>query len=409
MPSVNRLSATQPLTVLCVASYEKGQEFMRECKRQGCRVILLTSHSLENADWPRDSLDDIFYIPDVDKEWNMTNALHGVSYLARNRVIDRIVPLDDFDVEKAALFREHLRIPGMGDTTARYFRDKLAMRMQASDHKIPVPPFVGIIHYERIRQYLAENPPPYVLKPRSQAGAIGIKKLHSESEVWDAIHALGDRQSYYLLESFVPGAVYHVDTIVRERKVLFSIVSKYGDPPMQISHEGKVFTTRNIPRGAEDEKALIALNKDVLKAFGLVRGVSHSEYIKGEDGTLYFLETSARVAGAHIAEMIEAASGLNLWAEWAKIETQRDPTEYTVKPTRKEYAALFVSLAKQEWADYTHYTDPEIFWTMKKQNHAGIILRSPSYDRITDLIGEYTPRFYQDFFTSLPPTEKATQ
>ena len=58
------MSEQRPLTVLCVTSYEKGQEFMRECKRQGCRVFLITVQSLEQANWPRESLDDIYFMPD---------------------------------------------------------------------------------------------------------------------------------------------------------------------------------------------------------------------------------------------------------------------------------------------------------------------------------------------------------
>jgi len=32
----------RPLTILCVSSYEKGQEFIRTCKAIDCRVLLLT-------------------------------------------------------------------------------------------------------------------------------------------------------------------------------------------------------------------------------------------------------------------------------------------------------------------------------------------------------------------------------
>jgi biotin carboxylase len=170
------MSSGSQLTILCVASYEKGAEFMRECKRQGCRVILLTSKSLQNADWPRESLDQIFFIPDVNKEWNIRDVIYGVSYLARTEKIDRIVALDDFDVEKAAALREHLRCPGMGDTTARYFRDKLAMRTKAAEAGILVPDFVHVLNYDLIRDFFDRVKPPYVLKPRLQAGAIGIKK-----------------------------------------------------------------------------------------------------------------------------------------------------------------------------------------------------------------------------------------
>src|SRR5215471_20096485 len=109
-----------PLTLLCIAGYEKGHEFLRECKRQGCRAILLTSLSLkEKARWPVESIEEIFYMPDPDHVWNRDDVLKGVSHLARTRVLDRVVPLDDFDLEMAATIREHLRIPGMGETTTR--------------------------------------------------------------------------------------------------------------------------------------------------------------------------------------------------------------------------------------------------------------------------------------------------
>ena len=42
------------MNVLCLASYEKGHEFLRECKRQNCTVVLVTSLSLQDkAQWPR--------------------------------------------------------------------------------------------------------------------------------------------------------------------------------------------------------------------------------------------------------------------------------------------------------------------------------------------------------------------
>lgn len=145
---------SQNLTVLCISSYEKGFEFLRQCKREGCRVLLLTSQSLRDVDWPRDSIDEIFYMPDINKEWNLEHMVNAVSFLARTEQIDRIVALDDFDVEKAARLREHLRVGGMGDTTARYFRDKLAMRVLAKELGIPVPEFVHILNYKKIEEFL---------------------------------------------------------------------------------------------------------------------------------------------------------------------------------------------------------------------------------------------------------------
>jgi hypothetical protein len=57
------MSALPQRTILCVTSYEKGQAFMREAKRQGSTVYLLTVEKLRDADWPRDQIDEIFTCP----------------------------------------------------------------------------------------------------------------------------------------------------------------------------------------------------------------------------------------------------------------------------------------------------------------------------------------------------------
>src|SRR5579871_455397 len=266
----------RPLTFLCITTYEKGQEFMRECKRRGCRVILLTAEKLRNADWPRDVLDDTYYLPD---EIPLEDIVKAVTHLARNQKLDRIVALDEFDMETAATLREHLRIPGMGLTTMRYFRDKLAMRMRALDRGVRVPDFVPVVNHEDIRYYMEHVGGPWVLKPRQEASAIGIKKIHAPEELWPVLEQLGDQQSSYVLERFVPGEVYHVDSVVSENEVLFSNVSKYGKPPMNVAHGG-VFTTFTVPRGGEEEAALEKINRELLAALGLLRGVSHAEFIR---------------------------------------------------------------------------------------------------------------------------------
>src|SRR6266699_3378964 len=188
------MTDVSPKTVLCLSSYEKGQEFLRECKRQGWHVILLTAPELEHADWPRESIDEIFYMPDLSK---VDDVIRGVSFLARTRVLNCIVALDDYDVWTAAALREHLRIPGMGDTTVRYFRDKLAMRLKTQGHDIPVPDFVHVLNYDKIRAYMERVPPPWVLKPRFEAYTIGITKINAPDEFWSRVETLGDRQSRF--------------------------------------------------------------------------------------------------------------------------------------------------------------------------------------------------------------------
>jgi hypothetical protein len=396
------------MTILCLASYEKGHEFLREAKRQGCAVLLLTSESLQGkADWPSDSIDEIFYMPDQNHEWNRSDTVKAVSYLARTRVIDRIVALDDFDVELAASLREHLRIPGMGETTVRHFRDKLSMRMKAREAGINVPDFVHVLNYDALRRFMEKTPAPWVLKPRSLAGAIGIKKIHRAEELWPAIESLGDMQSHYLLEQFVPGDIFHVDCIFAEKQVVFAIASGYGRPPMEVSHGGGIFTTRILERESDDAMNLLAENRRVMSALGMVRGVSHTEFIKARsDGRIYFLETSARVGGAHIVELVEAATGLNLWAEWAKVEVAGAAGGYQPPPVNRDYAALLISLARQEHPDTSAYNDPEVVWRLVQDHHAGLIVKSPSAKRVRELLSAYEALFTEDFYAYQPPRDK---
>ncbi len=393
-------------TILCISSYEKGFDFLTQAKEEGSRVLLLTSQSLHDVQWPKESIDEIFYMPDVNKEWNIDHMINAVSFIARKEQIDRIVALDDFDVEKASRLREHLRVPGMGDTTARYFRDKLAMRMKAEEEGIGVPPFVHILNYDKIKSYLTNVEPPYVLKPRMQAGAIGIKKINNEEELWKNLEILGDRQSYFLLEKFIPGNIYHVDSIIVNREVLFSVASQYGLPPLEVAHEGRVFSSRTMKRGTKDERKLISMNDHLLKSLGLVKGVSHSEFIKGNDCKFYFLETSARVGGANLADLVYYSTGVNLWREWAKLELNE---KYKIPKAKNDYAAILQSLAKQEWPDMNSFNNPEVVWRLKKKFHAGLIIASPKYDRIDELIKNYTERFYNEFFTSAPVPDKPTE
>jgi len=396
------------MTILCISSYEKGHEFLRECKRQGETVVLITAESIrEKAHWPMEAIDEIFYLPDNGQQWNPLHMRNAVSYLARTRAFDRIVALDDFDVELAAMLREHLRIPGMGETTVRYFRDKLAMRLRAAEMGLNVPDFIHVLNHPRLAEFIDRVPPPWVLKPRSMAGAIGIRKVHSKEEFWGIVESLGDEQSNYLLERFVPGDIFHVDTIMSEREVVFAIASGYGTPPLEVAHGGGIFTTRILERDSDTARRLLEENKRVLAALGLLRGVSHTEYIIGrEDGRVYFLETSARVGGAHIAELVEAASGINLWAEWAKVEIAGGKAPYTPPTPREDYAGLIVSLARQEHPDTSQFADPEIAWRMSKEHHVGLLVRSASAVRIRELLDDYAGRVARDYHASAPPQDR---
>ena len=412
---------------------------MRECKAAGCNVTLVTKEKMLDEDWPRDVLDEVFALPN---DAPVELFLDLVAHIAKTNKPDRIVALEEFDVVVAALAREHLCLPGMSSSTAKTFRDKYAMAVNARAAGLTVPEFVPAINNDEIADYLKRVPPPWVMKPRSDVSAIGIRKLENADDVWRSIEelnqreALRERASYHVLARFIPGEVFHVDSLVHEGRIVFAGVNKYGRPPLQVAHGGGAYISQTIPHDAPDRKKLLEINRRLIKAMQMETGATHAEFIKSDaDDDFYFLEIAARVGGAYIADVLEAASGINLWREWAKMEILSVPgansspsgrgqgegsrrksrlatgsgRQRSLKPRlkpRKEHAGIILSLARQEWPDTSAYDDPEVVYRAKKKHHAGLIVRSKSHERVTQLLNDYSERFQNDFIAVLPPLER---
>jgi hypothetical protein len=400
----------RPLNIICLATYFKGVDFIRECKAHGCHVVLITKEKMLGEDWPRDVLDGLIAVPN---DAGPALFIDLLAFLGRNRPIDRVIALEEFDVVTAALMREHLCLPGLSSSRAKIFRDKLSMAVHSREGGINVPDFVQLLNQEDVSEYMERVPGPWVIKPRSDVSAIGIKKVEQPEEVWSAIEEMNarenlrERASYYVLARFIPGEVFHVDSLVNDGKVVFAGANQYGRPPMQVAHQGGSYISRTVPRGSADEKALFQTNKKLIKALGLQRGATHAEFIKSDaDGKLYFLEIAARVGGAYIAEVLEAASGVNLWREWARLEIADGKGPAKLPPLRKEYAGIILSLAKQEQPDTSAYVDEEIIYRVKKRHHAGLIVRAPQFNRVTELLDGYAVRFADDFVAIEPPPER---
>ncbi len=133
----------------------------------------------------------------------------------------------------------------------------------------------------------------------------------------------------------------------------------------------------------------------------------HSVCLKAHaDGRIYFIEIASRGGGAHISDVVEAASGVNLWREGAKLEVGAGKAPYSLPATRQDYAGGIVSLARQEEPDTSAYNDPEIVYRVKKYHHAGFVVRSADPARVKELLENYTRRFVTDFLATQPVPDK---
>jgi len=396
--------------IICIASEFKGYEFIEEAQNSGWHVTLLTREDLKDNAWPWTSINEIRTLPRESRE---EEYLREIVNISGTHPVDHIVGVDEFDVLPSARAREYLQIfKGMSRSHALRFRDKLTMRMIASKSGVLCPDFVGAFNPSEINEYLERVPAPWIVKPRTEVSAFGIRKCDSADQVWNVLTELDSRNTWrdhpskYLIERFVEGDVYHVDSAVRGGKVIAAGVNKYGTTPFNVARGG-VFTSYTLDYDSEERDELLHLNKKLLKAFDHEKGVAHAEFLKStEDGKFYLVEVACRVGGAYIANVHEHANGFNLWREWGKLETETKNKPYKPAKLTKGYAGIALALAKEEKPDTSQYTDKEIVYRVDKPRHVGLIFQTDSKERLDELMSTYSERITEDFLAVAPVKER---
>ena len=149
------MNGTDGEIILCISASHPGDRLIEEFSDLGCRVVLLTVDEYQDSGWPSNAISELHSMPAGMTLQQITNT---VTYLARSRKFARIIALDNFNVQIAAALREHLRIPGMGVTTACYFSDRFAARLKAAQLGMAVPAFTSVANYDELRQFMQSVP-----------------------------------------------------------------------------------------------------------------------------------------------------------------------------------------------------------------------------------------------------------
>lgn len=317
--------------LLCMAVSHIGDRLLKELANLGCRVVLLTINEQQDAGWPTDAIRELHGMP---ANMTMQQITNTVTYLARSRKFARVIALDSFNVEIAATLREHLRIPGMGVTTARYFTDRLAARVKAAHMGIAVPVFTSVANYDDLRRFMQAVPAPWLLTPRSSSCNAERRKLAESEQVWRALDARGDDQSGFLLEQSIEGERIHVDSLTADGVVLFSAVSPYWAASSERNEFGELMPRASKIITPGDVERLRGTTTALLSSMRMARGVTHTEFLRSKaTGEFYFMETSASIDDRCVANLMQETHGLNLWQEWARLEVAAMRSQSYVLPS----------------------------------------------------------------------------
>ena len=107
--------------------------------------------------------------------------------------------------------------------------------------------------------------------------------------------------------------------------------------------------------------------------------------------------------------MIEAATGVNIWREWAKLENALlDGETYTVEETQKLFAGLIVSLAKEKHSDTTDLQNEDVEKFLPIDYHIGIVYKATTEEKIQERLDEAATIVTERILNILPPKDKPT-
>ena len=81
--------------IVCIASEQKGNEFLEEAQSAGWHVTLVTRTKLLDQPWMWTALNDVKTVED---DASQEDYVRAIANIAGSRKIDRIVGLDEFDV-----------------------------------------------------------------------------------------------------------------------------------------------------------------------------------------------------------------------------------------------------------------------------------------------------------------------
>lgn len=384
---------------ICLAQGCKGYRLIQEAARLGLQTVLISRH-VHRSDWQaRIQLDQAYFLESLHHDPDLFEVGAQIHWQGP---VSGILALDEKSVEAAARLREHLCLSGMNATQARRFRDKLTMRQHVG---VAQPAYSSLLSQHELESFCQRVSPPYYLKPRGEAGSMGIQRIEHPAHLWQAVAALGPSRSHYLVEQAVEGRVFHVDSLVYAGKVMFAQASVYGRSPYLISQHGGVFSSHALSPQSREAQALRSINARALAGLGLESGVVHSEFIQQSDPpySFVFLEAGARVAGANLDVLVQHTTGINLWREWLRLEVARcEHRPYRPPTPQRLSGGLLTCLARQPHPDLSAYQDQEVCWRLDHLHHAGMVLAGPNPRRIQQVMEEYEERMSRDFLAILP-------
>lgn len=309
--------------VIFVAPYfmDATERFISAATRvAGAQVGLVSCDPIEKLAAPiRDRLAGHYRIEGIQTEQIAEGVRALVSHLGS---VDKLLGMLEQIQVSLGEIRQHMNIDGMGVQAARNFRDKSQMKNALRDAGVPCARHKLVENVDAGIAWAREIGFPVIVKPPAGAGAKGIYRCETESNLRDCLQTLDARPGNPLLiEEFIQGREHSFDSICVNGKMVWSSISHYFPGPLEVVREPWIQWCVIIPRETEAERyqSIQQIAPLALSALGMQTGLSHMEWFLRDDQTIAVSEVGARPPGAQFTSLISWAHDFDLYQAWANL------------------------------------------------------------------------------------------
>ncbi len=239
---------------------------------------------------------------------------------------DVVVPGKEYGVPGAYGIADALGLLNTGKFAVEVCTNKLTMRKMCVELGMLTPRYSRVKTADEICNFFEGRP--LVLKPANRHASLGVIRISSLNDVQEAWieatsadeknRAVKERILHweYLVEEYIEGYEVSVETLVREKEVVFHNIT------LKETTNGKYFVELKhiapAPLKNGDKLSIISAVELFLDGIVAETGLFHSEWKISSDGP-YMLECAARFPGDRIPVLIESAYNINLADAWVQL------------------------------------------------------------------------------------------
>lgn len=259
-------------------------------------------------------------------EFNPSNLRREVEGVTTHGPLAGISTTSEHFLGLVAHLREEFGVVGHGVEYTTRMRDKWLMKQVAVRHGVPIQP--GCLTWD-MDCWLKEVDHKYgfVLKPRCESGAVGVRMLEDERALRRAVFELQHPESY-IIEARSPHPIIHADVLVVEGEPLIE-VSRY-ERPCHVSGGRIPLSSFTIDDEALRDEAT-ALVWSIMDAWEVHDDVLHIELFADPSG-LRLLELAGRPGAAGVPAVFEHTRGINLQHAKTQLDLGVDPRPFATSP-----------------------------------------------------------------------------